>query len=281
MAVLLISCLSSLAKASGSRFINSKRQTAWLDLASSCCGLGSNIDLSGESTTDCKSCASDDWAKRWAEVLRKDAKETSFEVTARCRSTAALNDVCLEPDEVVIHVFSVKNGLNHALSIAIRVTLSSIIWFVRVKRTLIRWLWFMLDLNSHSNELFSFRFERTMSVNISWRQMTLKDLLQSISSLITIESQMTLVCFSTNASFQPNQVNASSSFRYFKRNAVTKWFYLNIPETVRASDFKICRKVALNSLYFSTGNDVINYFLSAANRTNVLTFGHVRVAISR
>ena len=43
----------------------------------------------------------------------------------------------------------------------------------------------------------------------------------------------------------------------------------NILETIRASDFKISHKVALRSLYISTGNDVINYFRSGANRTNV------------
>ena len=31
--------------------------------------------------------------------------------------------------------------------------------------------------------------------------------------------------------------------------------------------------VALDSLYISTGNDVINYFQSEANRTNVKNFG--------
>ena len=52
--------------------------------------------------------------------------------------------------------------------------------------------------------------------------------------------------------------------------AVTKWLFGNISsETIRASDFKNYRKVALNSLYISTGNDVINYLRSEANRTNV------------
>ena len=48
----------------------------------------------------------------------------------------------------------------------------------------------------------------------------------------------------------------------------TKCFF-NISETIRASLFKIYQKVALDSLYISTGNDVINYFRSEANRTNV------------
>ena len=38
-------------------------------------------------------------------------------------------------------------------------------------------------------------------------------------------------------------------------------------------DFKINRKVALDSLYISAGNDVINYFRSVANRINVFIFG--------
>ena len=49
--------------------------------------------------------------------------------------------------------------------------------------------------------------------------------------------------------------------------AVTKWFFFNISETI--SDFKIYHKVALDSLCISTGNDVINYFRSVTNRTNV------------
>ena len=45
--------------------------------------------------------------------------------------------------------------------------------------------------------------------------------------------------------------------------------FLNISEIIRPNDFKIYRKVDLHSLYISTGNDVINYFRSASNRTNV------------
>ena len=52
-------------------------------------------------------------------------------------------------------------------------------------------------------------------------------------------------------------------------STVTKWFFENISETVRASDIKIYRNVALNSLYISTRNDVMNYFRSEATRTNV------------
>ena len=54
-----------------------------------------------------------------------------------------------------------------------------------------------------------------------------------------------------------------------------------ISEAIRASDFKIYHNVALGNLYISTGNDVINYFRSQANRSTVYIFGHVRVAISR
>ena len=51
-----------------------------------------------------------------------------------------------------------------------------------------------------------------------------------------------------------------------RRHEMTFW---NISETIRAIDFKIYHKVALHSLYISIGNDVINYFRSAANHTNV------------
>ena len=43
----------------------------------------------------------------------------------------------------------------------------------------------------------------------------------------------------------------------------------NISEAIRASDLKIFHKVALDSLHISTGNDVIDYFRSQTNRTNV------------
>ena len=46
-------------------------------------------------------------------------------------------------------------------------------------------------------------------------------------------------------------------------------FFSNISETVRDSDFKINDRLDHDSLYISTGNEVINYFRSAANRTNV------------
>ena len=63
--------------------------------------------------------------------------------------------------------------------------------------------------------------------------------------------------------------------------AVTKWFFEYLSETIKASDFRIYHKVALDILYILTGNDVINYFWSAANRTNVFILGQVRVTISR
>ena len=40
----------------------------------------------------------------------------------------------------------------------------------------------------------------------------------------------------------------------------------NISETIRDSDFKIFHKVALDSLYISTENDIINYFRPETNR---------------
>ena len=57
--------------------------------------------------------------------------------------------------------------------------------------------------------------------------------------------------------------------------------FLYISESTRASDFKFCRNVAADSLYISTGNDVMSYFQSAVNRTNVYILGHVLVTISR
>ena len=53
------------------------------------------------------------------------------------------------------------------------------------------------------------------------------------------------------------------------RRCPHKMIFGNIPETIRDSDFKIYDKVAIDSFYISTGNDVINYFRSEANRTNV------------
>ena len=45
--------------------------------------------------------------------------------------------------------------------------------------------------------------------------------------------------------------------------------FLNISETIGVIDFKSYHKVVLDGIYISTGNDVISYFRSAANRTNV------------
>ena len=45
---------------------------------------------------------------------------------------------------------------------------------------------------------------------------------------------------------------------------VTNDFFMNISETIRASDFDIYHRVTLDSLNILTGNDVINYFRSAA-----------------
>ena len=66
--------------------------------------------------------------------------------------------------------------------------------------------------------------------------------------------------------------------RLRRRREIIFW---NISESIRVSDFKIYHMSALDSVDISTGNDVINYFRSEANRTNVEILGHVRVAISR
>ena len=62
--------------------------------------------------------------------------------------------------------------------------------------------------------------------------------------------------------------------------AVTKCFWY-ILKTAGASNLRIYYNIALDSLYISTGDDVIIYFRSAANRINGFIFGHVQVAISR
>ena len=67
----------------------------------------------------------------------------------------------------------------------------------------------------------------------------------------------------------------------FAASAVTKRFFRNILEIIRASNSKIYRNVANSSLSISAGMDVTNYFWSTANRTNVSILGHVPVTISR
>ena len=62
---------------------------------------------------------------------------------------------------------------------------------------------------------------------------------------------------------------------------ITKLSFWKISENTKASIFKIHHCVALYSFYIWTGNDVIIYFQSAANRINVLIFDHVLVEISR
>ena len=57
--------------------------------------------------------------------------------------------------------------------------------------------------------------------------------------------------------------------------------FFSMSENTMASNFKIYRNVALDSLYISTGNDVIIYFQSAPNRINVFILGQIRVAVSR
>ena len=55
----------------------------------------------------------------------------------------------------------------------------------------------------------------------------------------------------------------------------------NISKTMRDNDLKIYDRIALKSVYILTGNDVINYFRSEANRINVYILGQVQVAIPR
>ena len=45
--------------------------------------------------------------------------------------------------------------------------------------------------------------------------------------------------------------------------------FFNISENTTAINLKVYRNLALDSLYISTGNDVITFLRSAANRTNV------------
>ena len=78
----------------------------------------------------------------------------------------------------------------------------------------------------------------------------------------------TLVClalFKRNA----NAFSLNAIVDVLRRRRHEMNFFLNILETIRDSDFKIYDRVAHYSLYISTGNDVINYFRSEANRTNV------------
>ena len=60
--------------------------------------------------------------------------------------------------------------------------------------------------------------------------------------------------------------NANAIVDVRRRHEIT---FFNISENIRDSDFKIYDRVALDSLYISTGNDVINGFRSEANHTNV------------
>ena len=73
-------------------------------------------------------------------------------------------------------------------------------------------------------------------------------------------------------------LNAIFDVRRRRRHEMIFW---NSSETAEASDFKIYHEVALDTVYISTGNDIMNYFRSEENRTNVQILGPVRVAISR
>ena len=56
---------------------------------------------------------------------------------------------------------------------------------------------------------------------------------------------------------------------------VTKYYFNNIPETAKTSNFKI-EHITLDGLCISTGSDVISYFRSAANHINGFIFGNVQ-----
>ena len=57
-----------------------------------------------------------------------------------------------------------------------------------------------------------------------------------------------------------------------------KWPYRR-QRVTQMADFDFL--TALDSRYISTGNDVISYFQSTANRISVSIFGQVRIVISR
>ena len=57
--------------------------------------------------------------------------------------------------------------------------------------------------------------------------------------------------------------------------------YLNISQITWARNVKIYHHLAMDSLYMPTGSDITSYFQSAANRTKMSVFGHVRDAISQ
>ena len=65
-----------------------------------------------------------------------------------------------------------------------------------------------------------------------------------------------------------------ATFTFVKRNvnaasaAVTKLFFFNISETVKASNFKIYHRIALDSLYIFTGNDVTIYILPVGSKSH-------------
>ena len=60
-----------------------------------------------------------------------------------------------------------------------------------------------------------------------------------------------------------------------RRRRRHEMIFFNISETIGDSDFKNYDRVALDSLYILTGNDIINYFRSAANRTKHVNFSAI------
>ena len=67
-------------------------------------------------------------------------------------------------------------------------------------------------------------------------------------------------------------LNAIVDVRHRRRHHEMN-FLGNISETIRASNFNIYHKVALDSLYISTGNEVINYFSDRKQIVQPVNFG--------
>ena len=112
------------------------------------------------------------------------------------------------------------------------------------------------------------------------RQVTLLDIFETSKAICSF-MQVIFKCSCSCSFFKRNakafSLNAVADVRRRRRHEII----YNIQETIRGSEFKKYLNVALDTLYISTGNDVINYFRSEVNRTNVYIFGHVRVTISR
>ena len=62
--------------------------------------------------------------------------------------------------------------------------------------------------------------------------------------------------------------------------ALHKWVISIFSKTTEDTNPQIYTILILEGIYILTGNDVINYFWSAANCLNVFIWGHVQAAIS-